>query len=271
MHCQFKNCLLGVLLCLLATPLLDAGLVIIQDDFSANTTPVIEHRAWDSRIDTGWRSTRGFTSIPHHSLWDNTGGQLVNTATVDPTGQPNGRYTESESPVWQWFTNPLAGSANETSLNIEFDYSTDGADAVFFHIWAVQSGGPTGSNGFITNIQGWVNGNSGQNQSSSSGGYVPYNLTNGSNQPSNGSLSGALNGTGSYQTSIDISTLSIPGVTSIGDVDTFFIAFAGNETGGGTTTVDNLMIMTVAVPEPSGLLMFCTGLASFIGRRRRVA
>ncbi len=246
--------------------------VILSDDFSTNTTPTDDARVWDgsnaqaSRIDTGWRAT---TSYSNHiaSAWDITGGKLQNpTADTDS-------YVQSETPAWQWLTNPLAGSTTDKTINVSFDYETFGSDTLTAHFWAVQAGAtPTTTNAFITNNQGWANGNSGQNVDVSAGGYDTFNLLDGDTTPDNADhITGQLNGTGTFNWSIDVSTLGIAGVSNVGDIDTFFFAIAGNETGGATSSIDNLNITTsaTAVPEPSSLALLSLTMITLTFRRRR--
>ena len=131
----------------------------------------------------------------------------------------------------------------------------------------MQTGGAAGSVSWITNNQGWINGNSGQNEDTSSGGYDTFNLLDGDTTPDNvDSITGQLSGTGTFTLTIDVSTLGIAGVSTVGDIDTFFLAFAGNETTGGTTWVDNLVI---TVPEPSSTALLGLGLSSILLRRKR--
>ena len=104
---------------------------------------------------------------------------------------------------------------------LAFDYNVGAGDTLFAHFWAVQTGGVAGGNNFISNHQGWQNGNSGQNQTSSSGGNVPFNLLDGANAPTNGgNITGALTGSGTFSLSIDLPSLGIPGVSTVWDLDT---------------------------------------------------
>lgn len=191
-------------------------------------------------------------------------GRRLENATANTTS-----YVESETPVWQWWTNPVVGSS-ETTLEVSFDYGTDGADTLTAHFWAVQNGAtPTTSSNFITNNQGWINGNSGQNQDVSVGGYDTFNLLDGDTTPDGiDHITGHLNGTGTFTWSVDVSTLGIAGVSDVGDIDGFFFAIAGNETGGGTSWVDNLSIVS-SVPEPSSLVLLGMAMAGMSFRRRR--
>ncbi len=211
----------------------NAGSVsLLSDDFSSGSTPPDQWRAYESRLDTGWNATRGGSNF---SEWDIAGGRLENPDVA-------GHYLEGEAPAWQWWTNPETGSA-ATTLEISFDYATDGSDTLTAHFWAVQTGGTPGANNFISNIEGWSNGNSGQNQDTTSGGYDTFNLLDGDTTPdSTDYITGQLNGSGTFTLTIDVSALGIAGVSTVGDIDTFFLAFAANETGGGTTWVDNLSV-----------------------------
>ncbi len=116
------------------------------------------------------------------------------------------------------------------------------------HLWAVQAGGATGAENYISNNEGWSGGNSGQNQTSSLGGYVPYNLLDGANPPGNAGAIASLTGTGAFERVVRLDDLSIPGVATVGDIDTFFLAFAGNETGGGTTWIDDIVLIKGDTP-----------------------
>jgi len=208
---------------------------LIDDDFSSGSIGT-EGRIYESRLDAGWKSTSGWGANPA-SEWAITGGRLENPS-VNTT-----YYSASETPAWQWWTNPDTNSRS-TTLTVSFDYATDGADTLTAHFWAVQTGGAAGANSFISNNQGWANGNSGQNQDTTSGGYDTFNLLDGDTTPDNGDhITGHLNGSGTFTMTIDVSALGIADVTTVGDIDTLFIAFAANETGGGTTWVDNLSIV----------------------------
>lgn len=242
---------------------------LLEDNFDSVFTPNPEGRIYDNQLDTGWKSTTGYGAThTNPSRWDVTadaGGRLQND-TNNTTS-----YVESETPAWQWFSNPGAGSNTDTFINISFDYGTDAADTLTVHFWAVQAGETPGSNSWITNNQGWQNGGSSQNETVSSGGNASYDLNTGAAVASGGNtyLGTPLNGTGTFNATINLNTLGLAGVSDVGDIDTFFIAFAGNETGGGTTWVDNLSITSASVPEPTGTsLLGLAGLA-FILRRRK--
>ena len=210
-----------------------AGATLLGDDFSSDSTPPDQWRAYESRLDTGWNATRSGATF---SEWNIVGGRLENPDVA-------GHYIEGEAPAWQWWSNPEVASRS-TTLTISFDYSTDGADIVTAHFWAVQTGGVSGTENFISNIEGWNNGNSGQNQDTTSGNYDTFNLLDGDTTPDNiDHITGQLNGSGTFTMTIDVSALGIPGVTTVGDIDTLFLAFAADESGGGTTWVDNLSIV----------------------------
>ena len=241
--------------------------VLLQDDFNSGGTPPNAGRVYEFLLDQGWQKTLGFGTPNSPSLWNITGGQLVNPANTDPTGNGS-QWTESESPVWIWWTNPSAGSNSDTLLNVSFDYSVGSGDSLTAHLWAVQTGAtPTTTNPWITNNQGWVNGNSGQNEDVSNGGYDTFNLLDGDTTPDNpDNLSGALTGASTFNWQVDVSTLGIAGVSNVGDIDGFFFAIAANETGGGASSVDNLLINSV--PEPGSLALLGLG-GLLIARRRR--
>ena len=174
--------------------------------------------------------------------------------------------SEVKPPPTTGLATPIVGDTR-TKMTISFDYSTSGSDTLTAHFWAVQTGGAAGSNSWITNNQGWSNGNSNQNEDISSGGYDTFNLLDGDTTPdATDSITGQLSGTGTFTLTIDVSTLGIAGVSTVGDIDTFFLAFAGNETTGGTTWVDNLVI---TVPEPSSTALLGLGLSSLLLRRLR--
>jgi hypothetical protein len=301
---------------------------ILEDDFDFGSTPPDEGRVWESRLDSGWQATWGYGATNYPSLWDITGGKLENPANVDPTGIGS-RYTESECPVWQWWTNPEPASSR-AGLQLSLDYGVGAGDTLTVHLWAVQevdvavtgattidavnpnqltrASGSFLSDGFvvgheirltagfasnpndktytitaisgdgatitvnangttlpflvteagtgdeevdcvgpgwITNNQGWINGNSGQNQDKSLN-YDTFNLLDGDTTPDGADhISGALTGTNTFEWTLYLNNISIPGVATVGDIDTFFIAFAANETGGGTTWIDNVSFIGI--------------------------
>ena len=240
--------------------------VVLLDDFSTDTTVTPVGRVYESTLDAGWRGTTGYgggdphSSPEHDSQWD------ISTGTLNNDANQTDSYVRGETPAYNWFTNPIVGDTR-TKMTISFDYFTDGSDTLTAHFWAVQTGGAAGSVSWITNNQGWINGNSGQNEDTSSGGYDTFNLLDGDTTPDNvDSITGQLSGTGTFTLTIDVSTLGIAGVSTVGDIDTFFLAFAGNETTGGTTWVDNLVI---TVPEPSSTALLGLGLSSILLRRKR--
>ena len=239
--------------------------VILFDDFSTDTTVDPVGRVYEFTLDAGWRGTTGYgggdhSSPEHDSQWD------ISTGTLNNDANQTDSYVRGETPAYNWFTNPIVGDTR-TKMTISFDYFTDGSDTLTAHFWAVQTGGAAGSVSWITNNQGWINGNSGQNEDTSSGGYDTFNLLDGDTTPDNvDSITGQLSGTGTFTLTIDVSTLGIPGVSTVGDIDTFFLAFSGNETTGGTTWVDNLVI---TVPEPSSTALLGLGGLVFAFRRKR--
>lgn len=236
--------------------------VVLLDDFSTSTISTDGGRVYESYLDGNggnWYRTR-FYGGQTTSAFEITSDRLQNPTTTTTS------YVEGESPAYKWFTNPIVGDTR-TKMTISFDYSTSGSDTLTAHFWAVQTGGAAGSNSWITNNQGWFDGNSGQNEDTSSGGYDTFNLLDGDTTPDNtDSITGQLSGTGTFTLTIDVSTLGIAGVSTVGDIDTFFLAFAGNETTGGTTWVDNLVI---TVPEPSSTALLGIGGLVFALRRKR--
>ncbi len=209
---------------------------LLVDDFSTGSMAP-DGRIYESRLDAGWRSTSGWTPNPA-SEWALTGGRLENPCTRTDY------YSAGETPAWQWWTNPETNSARRY-VRVSFNYGTSAVsnDTLTCHFWAVQEGGATGTASFISNNQGWANGNSGQNEDTTSGGYDTFNLLNGDTTPDGDDhISGHLTGTNTFVWEVDVASLGIPDVTTVGDIDTFFIAFAANETGGGTTWIDDLTV-----------------------------
>ena len=215
---------------------------LLNDDFRTGSAPPDQWRVYDHLLDTGWNATR---STSYFSQWHVVSNRMENPVATVPTNA--GQYVESESPLWQWWSNTETNSA-ASSLSVAFDYGVGAGDTLTCHFWAVQTGGPTGSVNFISNNEGWINGNSGQNQTSSSGGYLPYSLLDGANPPGNTGYLVSLTGTGTAEQEIALGDLGIPGVASLGDIDTFFIAFAGNEAGGGTTWIDDISVIAGDTP-----------------------
>ena len=257
---------LASILAISTSPQATAAGVVLLDDFSTDTTVTPVGRVYEFTLDAGWRGTAGYgggdhSSPEHDSQWD------ISTGTLNNDANQTDSYVRGETPAYNWFTNPLAGSSNATTMTISFDYNTSGSDTLTAHFWAVQTGGAAGSFPWITNNQGWINGNSGQNEDTSSGGYDTFNLLDGDTTPdATDSITGQLSGTGTFTLTIAVSTLGVPGVSTVGDIATFFLAFAGNETTGGTTWVDNLVI---TVPEPSSTALLGIGGLVFALRRKR--
>ncbi|WP_018969817.1 PEP-CTERM sorting domain-containing protein [Rubritalea marina] len=251
------------------------GATLLSENFDALPTVTPIGRVFDNQLDvSGWQSTTGYGAVHSNpSNWetssDGGGGRLQNT-TNDTTS-----YVQGETPAWKWFSNVSTGANTDTLINLQFDYATEGADTLTVHFWAVQSGVTPGSNSWITNNQGWNNGNSNQNETASSGGYAPYDLNTGAVIPNSGAtyFGSPLNGTGTFNATINLSTLGMSGVSDVGDIDTFFIAFAGDETGDGTGTtttwVDNLTITSAPVPEPSSIALLGLGALACFTRRKR--
>ena len=222
---------------------------LLVDDFSTGSITA-DGRIYESRLDSGWRSTSGWGDNPV-SEWALTGDRLE-----DPSTRTD-YYSAGETPAYHWWTNPETNSTRRR-LHVTFDYGVDAGsnDTLTCHFWAVQEGGATGTASFISNNQGWANGNSGQNQDKSLN-YDTFNLLNGDTTPDDGGhISGHLTGTGTFVWDVDVASLGISNVATVGDIDTFFIAFAGNETGGGTTWVDDLDINPTAILPDPGMLLF---------------
>jgi len=276
-----KKFLLNALCCVILSFLstnLQAQTVILNQGFGADTATTLaqQGRISEGSLDGGWFGTSGFGAQNTPTAWSVVGGALQNPTSVAPTGTD---YTASESPAYNWFTNPEAGTSTNTLVTFSFDYDIGVGDSLSAHLWAVEGGGTpaAGASSWIGNNQGWINAMNGQNGSSSgsptsTGGYTPYNLTDGDvlSFGADPGISPILTGTGTFTTTIDISTLTsaIPGVASVGDIDSFFVAFAADEQGGGTTSISNFTLS--AVPEPSSALVLCciTGLACLKRRRR---
>ena len=215
---------------------------VLTEEFISVSTPPDQWRVYEHLLDTGWNATRG---VSYFSKWDVVSNRLENPSV----GQAY--YVEGECPAWNWWTN-LETDDPESGLRVTFDYGvgTGASDTLTCHFWAVQTNGPAGTINYISNIEGWANGNSGGNIASTTNGYASYNLLDAANPPGNAdSISGHLTGAGTFEWQVDLLRLGIPGVTTVGDVDTFFIAFAANETGGGTTWVDNVSIDAVHIPR----------------------
>ena len=215
---------------------------LLNEDFSVDRTPPDQWRVYDQFPDTGWNATR---ATLYFSQWDTTNNRMENAVDYVPTN--GGQYVESESPLWQWWTNTETNSTTP-ALRVAFDYGVGSGDTLTCHFWAVQTGGPTGSANYISNNEGWLNGNSGQNQASSTNGYVPYNLLDGANPPGNTGHIASLTGTGTFEQVIHPGDLGIPGVAALGDIETFFLAFAGDEAGGGTTWIDDVNVVAGDTP-----------------------
>ena len=231
--------------------------------------PERQFRVYESEIDDGWMRSTNYGGIPAPGQWFITNGSLENADnTAEDSDWTQG--VPSESPVVNFWSNPLAGDTRNR-MTISFDYNVGAGDTLYVHLWAVD-GTSDGDGEFISNMEGNINGNvdgSGGNSAE----LTEYNLLDGSSAGTKGlaanAISGALTGSGTFDYTIeDIAALGMGGISNLGDIDYFYIAFAKNEGGtvGSTTSIDNLYI---AVPEPSSTALLGLGLSSLLLRRRR--
>jgi hypothetical protein len=77
----------------------------------------------------------------------------------------------------------------------------------------------------------------------------------------------AVYGSGTFAWSVDVSTLGISGVSTVGDIDGFFFGIGGDETGGGTSYIDDLSITSIPEPATIGMLGF-GALVTWVTRRQ---
>jgi len=241
------------------------GATLLQDDFSSGSI-INEFRVYEHRIDDGWLKAPGYGSVVQ-SAWTITGGQAENASTVAGSGYSTTQ--PSETPLSQIWTNPVPGDTNP-KLKLSFDYSVGSGDSFYAHLWAVM-GSPDGDTEFISNIEAGSNGAI-DGFGGNSAELTEYNLLNGESSATGiggtgDAISGLLTGTGSFSTTIDIASLSIPGVSDAGDIDYFYIAFAKDENGSaGTTSIDNVKLVSIPTPAalPAGL-----ALLGIVALRRR--
>ena len=205
------------------------------DDFNVGITPPEEARVWEARLKGGWRARRGYGAPNLPSPWDITGGRIENPANVAPSGSSS-QYTESESPVWQWWTNPAPGVPD-----------------VAAHAWhAITMWGLATPSQCTSELPG------ASSPASKSGSMIEAvrtnlrayrdtttcNLPKGANPSTiTASISDALTETGTFKWSFALASLVIPCIKTVGNMETFFIAFAADDTGGGTTWIDNLNVV----------------------------
>lgn len=242
------------------------GAVLLSDDFAGGSI-TNEFRVYEHRIDDGWLKAIGYGSVVT-SAWTITGGQVENTSTAAGGGYPTTQ--PSETPLSQIFTNP-ATTDTQHKLTLDFDYSVGAGDTLYAHLWAV-TGTSDGDTEFISNIEGGANGAVDGNGGTSVE-LTEYNLLNGESSATGigatgDAISGPLTGTGSFNLTIDLDTLAISGVSDVGDIDYFYIAFAKNENGAaGTTSIDNVLLRSVPSPAalPAGLAL----IGALAARRRR--
>lgn len=237
--------------------------VLLVDDFSSGTTTP-DFRVYENKIDLGWHKAIGYGAVMP-SEWDISGGNLSNASTVSGSGYPTTQ--PSEAPVGQILSNALS-SDPASSLTISFDYDVAPGDTLYAHFWGY-TGTATGT-GFVSNIEAGTNGAANDGQGGGGSTLQSFNLTDGAASgfgSTASSISGALTGSGQSTTIIDIPALGIPGVSTLSDLDYFYIGFAKNEDGlAGTTSIDNLVIR---VPEPSRTVLLGLGLGVVCLTRKR--
>jgi len=228
---------------------------LLSDDFSTDygtdspptyvSDPERNFRVYESEIDDGWLRNVHYGAIPAPGQWFITNGRLEN---ADNTAEDANwqAAVPSESQVAQVWSNPGSDSTSRR-LTLSFDYNVGSGDTLYAHFWAV-TGTSDFDGEFISNMEGTMNG-SVDGAGGNSAELTEYNLKDGESSATqiglvSDAISGALTGSGSFTTTVDIAALGIPGVSTVGDIDYFYIAFAKNEggTGGSTTWVDNLAV-----------------------------
>lgn len=242
------------------------GAVLLWDDFASGSVPT-SFRVYENQIDDGWRKAPGYGTVVV-SEWTITGGQAENDSTVSGGGYPTTQ--PSETPIGQIFSNPTPGNV-DTRLSYTFDYSVAAGDSLYAYLWAV-TGTSDDDGEFISNIEAGANGGI-DGGGGTRAELTEYNLLNGESSATGigatgDSISGLLTRTGTFSITVDVASLGISGVTTVGDVDYFYIAFAKNEDGtAGTTSIDNVLLESIPTPAalPAGLAL----IGALAARRRR--
>lgn len=98
-------------------------------------------------------------------------------------------------------------------------------------------------------------------------GYIGEDGLSGVDYPYYAKLTGA--GSGTYNTTIDVASLGISGLTDVSDFDYLQVVFARDAGSGSGVTIDNLLLQTASVPEPSSAALLGLGAVTLLMRRKR--
>jgi len=241
MHKHTVNTAVGIGIMFLISSLSGFGASLIQSDFSSGTiSGGVNHTSLNQ---WGGNSTG----------WSITGGQLVNDTSLTNNNQREGSVGITVDPT---------GVGTGSKLYLGFDYDIAAGDTLYVHLRGFNATG-----GAITFSQntGATNGNLWMGQAGGSG----YNMRDGTLMPTSSEQFASsrlvqLTGTGSYLTSIDLSSYPI---SEVSDYEYITLAFANNSTvGGGGFIIDNVSL-TTTLPEPSSMLLF--GFGALIARIAR--
>ena len=250
---------------------------IFEDDFSSGSVG-LTFRIYESLIDDGWQKQMGYGSVVE-SAWTIADGKLKNASSVAAAGYPDS--TAAEAPTFSLISNPASPSSSnfdpffsstDNFLQYSFEYSVGANDSLYAHLWGVTGvSDDDGQN--IGNTEGPANGSTASDAGDSDE-LTAYSLLTGDTAgrgTTAQSISGQLTGSGVFSTTIDIGSLGIAGVADVGDFTYFVLHFAKDEDGSvGTTAIDNLSVVSSAIPEPSSLGLLAMAFGLLLAARKRL-
>ncbi|NNM30438.1 MAG: hypothetical protein HKO57_13030 [Akkermansiaceae bacterium] len=206
-----------------------AASALLSDDFESTGITKSGVRFREGSIDQGW-VTR------FNSEWDTTNGRFENDSTT-AGGYPVA--TPAESALVNMFSN----SADGATVNLQFDYDVAAGDTLYVHFRG-HLGTPT-DDGLIVGNTEPCNGAYSNNEGGSFTQIDAFNLKDGATSFGGGAANAiaALTGSGTYTANIDIASLGIDGIDSLGGFSHLSLAFCKDEDGlPGTTSIDSLSI-----------------------------
>lgn len=225
-----------------------AETVLIEDGFSAGSVSTTTNgfRLRESSIGEGWQAARKAGG----SEWTVDGGTLKNASTVSTPGYPH--HIPSEAPVAQGVG--LVGldiADTATQLVLSFDYAVGEGDTLYVTLWGHTGTFSSDSNKVYANLEN----RHGLGNLEATSDLDTFNLLDGATKGFGGkknplvALTGGTSGT--YTTTIDLTTLGAAGVAKVNDITAVTIGLGKKEDGNpGVTSIDNLKLVAGPAAAP---------------------